>query len=731
MQISTVRLLNYRSFKESHLSGCGSFNVLIGKNNTGKSNILSAIRLFFHIVSQGKVATLDLPPVSEIDYHNRNTSSPLEISILFQISANEAKNLNKIIHAHSSPKKKEPETISDMRYLYITVIVPFHPHPYGITKELLVGREYDVENGRIKQPLTILSVDGKAIEKLYQRLEIQKHLLKTRRKLQNVKSSSSGGQKKLNEIVEALETLTDASDSFPRRIRDIKDMNWRHFKNYRDGLVDALSKEMSVNITRALESGSYRTIFGRRTALPNQIESFLKGIPKARILHEKEVREPIGSKEARRLIDLSVSRSGRKTYDMIRGTCKQVLNVKIDPVDESAVAEVENVDLDVDEISVGANGSGTRSALRLIIDYMTEKPNILMIEEPEIHLHPGQQRAFHRYLKQVSADCQVFISTHSTSFIDNSTFENIYLVSKDGGTSIRRLKRDNGEEEIVSELSLTLSSLFMFDRLIFVEGPSDSEILSIWAAKLGRHPIDMNVGFIQMEGVTNFKYFASEETLSFLKRRGVRMWFMRDRDEATDAELRNIKSKLSKNAEFVALQKRELENYMLCPRVLVEFIKRKQGHVDGDGERKVPTEEDVQHLLSECADKLKHVVVNLRVARNLCKPIYLQDRRMGKSISQTDNLKNELTERIRKARERLENLESVMPGVFEKTEDEVNMNWEHTREDLVPGARLIQTVCKRYGVTYKKKEDGPRLANLMRPEEISDEIRRFILNFTG
>jgi predicted ATP-dependent endonuclease of OLD family len=731
MQISTVRLLNYRSFKESHLSGCGSFNVLIGKNNTGKSNILSAIRLFFGIVSQGKVATLDVPPVSEIDYYNRNTSSPLEISILYRISASEAENLNKIIHATSSQKKKTPEIISDMRYLYITAIVPFHPHPYGITKELLVGRKYDVENGCIKQPQIILSVDDKAVEELCQRLEIQKHLLKTRRKVQSVKGESSGWKKKLDESVEDLENLAGTSDSFPRKIKAISDLNWRNSKNYRDGILDALKKELSVSVTRALKSGSYGTIFGRRTALPNQIESLLKEIPKVRILHEKEAREPIGSKEARRLIDLSVSRSGRQTYDMIRDTCKQVLNVRIDPVDESAVAEEDNVDLDVDDISVGANGSGIRSALRLIVDYMAEKPDVLMIEEPEIHLHPGQQRALHRYLKRVSADCQVFISTHSTSFVDNSTFENIYLVSKDEGTSIRRLKRDNGEEEIVSELSLTLSSLFMFDRLVFVEGPSDSEILSIWAAKLDRHPIDRTVGFIKMEGVTNFKYFASGETLSFLKRRGVRMWFMRDRDEATDAELQILETRLGKNAKFVALQKRELENYMLCPRVLVEFIKRKQGHVDGDGERKVPTEEDVQHLLSECADKLKHVVVYLRVARNLCKPIYLQDRRMGKSISQTDNLKNELTERIRKARERLENIESVIPGVFEETENEVNMNWKHTREDLVPGARLIQTVCKRYGVTYKKKEDGPRLANLMRPEEISDEIRRFILNFTG
>jgi hypothetical protein len=46
--------------------------------------------------------------------------------------------------------------------------------------------------------------------------------------------------------------------------------------------------------------------------------------------------------------------------------------------------------------------------------------------------------------------------------------------------------------------------------------------------------------------------------------------------------------------------------------------------------------------------------------------------------------------------------------------------------DNVPGAMLLNCVCERYGVSFKKERDSVRLASVLAPDEIPAEIRRTI-----
>ncbi len=41
-----------------------------------------------------------------------------------------------------------------------------------------------------------------------------------------------------------------------------------------------------------------------------------------------------------------------------------------------------------------ANGAGIREALRIILDLELERPAFALIEEPEVHLHPGLEKVF-------------------------------------------------------------------------------------------------------------------------------------------------------------------------------------------------------------------------------------------------------------------------------------------------------------------------------------------------
>jgi len=79
--------------------------------------------------------------------------------------------------------------------------------------------------------------------------------------------------------------------------------------------------------------------------------------------------------------------------------------------------------------------------------------------------------------------------------------QTIYLVAKDRSTKVELLSLGDAESVIMNELGIRLSSLFMYVRLIFVEGASDEVILREWAATCRINLSQRNVGFIRMGGV--------------------------------------------------------------------------------------------------------------------------------------------------------------------------------------------------------------------------------------
>src|SRR5205085_3424433 len=118
--------------------------------------------------------------------------------------------------------------------------------------------------------------------------------------------------------------------------------------------------------------------------------------------------------------------------------------------------------LDADNFLVQVNGSGIKEALRLLIDIELEKPSIMLIEEPEIHLHPALEMSMRRYLKSRSEKSQIFLTTHSTNFIDSGEYSSIYFVTKTNCATISTLlSADELVDVLPQELGLKPSSLFM------------------------------------------------------------------------------------------------------------------------------------------------------------------------------------------------------------------------------------------------------------------------------
>ncbi|MCL5996567.1 MAG: AAA family ATPase, partial [Chloroflexi bacterium] len=249
-------------------------------------------------------------------------------------------------------------------------------------------------------------------------------------------------------------------------------------------------------------------------------------------------------------------------------------------------------------------------------------PDILLIEEPEIFLHPSLETSMMRYLKRISSNCQVFISTHSTNFLDTGEMNNIYLVSRMNSTHIQLLDYEEALALIPKELGIRLSSLFMFDRLVFVEGPSDEAVIREWASLLRVNFSQHNVGFVQMGGVRNFTHFAAQATLSFLSKRQVRIWFIIDHDERDNAEIARLKELVGQNAAVKVLEAREIENYLINARAVREFISQKRQMSGNPITNELPSEADINMTIDKSADELRQLAIDKHVVRVLCHPVY-------------------------------------------------------------------------------------------------------------
>ena len=121
----------------------------------------------------------------------------------------------------------------------------------------------------------------------------------------------------------------------------------------------------------------------------------------------------------------------------------------------------------------------------------------VIVEEPEMYLHPQAQRYFHRLLTEMAdgGSCQVIYSTHSPIFAPVTRFEAIRLVRKAPGHMSRiSLVREPTDREFLSgqraahKLTMsfdpTTSELLFARRVLLVEGPGDRLAVMMTAERL-------------------------------------------------------------------------------------------------------------------------------------------------------------------------------------------------------------------------------------------------------
>jgi putative ATP-dependent endonuclease of OLD family len=127
VKISNFRVERLRSAYMVELQQIGALNVLIGKNNSGKSTILSAINAFFGSLKGEGLVTLKPSIGREIDFHDRNTELPIVIAASFLLGEAERTTLVTDIVREAPQLRNLMESMG--KDLKVEVSLTFAPDP--------------------------------------------------------------------------------------------------------------------------------------------------------------------------------------------------------------------------------------------------------------------------------------------------------------------------------------------------------------------------------------------------------------------------------------------------------------------------------------------------------------------------------------------------------------------------------------------------------------------------
>ncbi len=133
---------------------------------------------------------------------------------------------------------------------------------------------------------------------------------------------------------------------------------------------------------------------------------------------------------------------------------------------------------------------------------------IFAMEEPELFLHPHAQRRLAASLRDIATtpEHQVFLCSHSTHFVDLAHYQEVAIVSKEdpvAGSRLRQCVVELFEEEGLTErkrqfqmaqwINPDRAEMFFARRVVFVEGETERVLLPYLAERLGVIDTDVSI----------------------------------------------------------------------------------------------------------------------------------------------------------------------------------------------------------------------------------------------
>lgn len=214
-------------------------------------------------------------------------------------------------------------------------------------------------------------------------------------------------------------------------------------------------------------------------------------------------------------------------------------------------------------------GSGFLQWLSVFALATDPEIDVLLLDEPDAHLHPSLQDQLLESIRALSAQAkkQVLVATHSTEILRNAEPSDILNVRRNSGGYLYKESQKVGMlAGMGTDYAPRVDGVKRSKRILFVEGRSDLPILKILASKLGIEWPEPWIEWKNSQGQKERRqlYLALKEEIPEL-----RALSLRDRDdepaETVGADL--VDNPVPTDPEFHPRRwrRRYIESYLIWP----------------------------------------------------------------------------------------------------------------------------------------------------------------------
>ena len=542
LQLTEIEIKNLSSYKNAKFTMLKNFNVLIGKNNAGKSNLFKLLRV---IQQDLKNSILK----SDILFNN-NPELQGQISLTFRFSDEYQRNL--FLELHSRNK-------------FLDILRPIIKLP-GIDENEII--DYLIDNKFYHSvKITLLYLSSFPDILIFQEF----HLIHKDEKLQCIY------QIKQEEGKISLYLINQ-----PIRDSDII-ITMEEYIEY--GKFERVGQEYpKIPLINFFRSNLIDNIY-LNTILPKILDFFRESLfiirdnryfPKNQEISNADIENLIedGSNFARFVFK---QENNQKTWMQqlnteLKGYIPnlQSISQKFRSNQTELYYQEKGLYFDIEKDNMGTGILHVAFLFSFLKGI--KKDSIILIEEPELFIFPGLQKLILQKLLDISNDIQIFITTHSPFFLSRDFNKcSIHHVKKINNSSI---VKNIGTPEIIdvfTDIGLGLYDYILYKGILFVEGSRDNEVFSTIIESLFKE----SVKIISIEGKENFKHYANVKILLFLSKNNLDFVFLLDKDRGNqklyerfeDDDLKELMKKRT-----LTLFTYELENLFLQPILIIDYI---------------------------------------------------------------------------------------------------------------------------------------------------------------